>query len=556
MGENKCIFVNSKGITKSCCQVKKNIYKHHSNEDGYILENLRYGDSLYVCNSNITVFASSMLQNLKVKVVLVTGDDDECIPFTCQEATRLILNSDKIVHWFAQNCTLSHPKITNMPIGLDYHTIFNNKDHSWGKNQTPVDQEKEILELYKNSKQFYERQVRIYSTFHFALSRGDRQEAFNEIPKDLIDYEANQVDRMTTHKKQLEYAFVASPFGRGLDCHRTWEAIALGCIPIIKSSGMDPLFEGLPVLVVKKWSDVTQELLEETVKRFREESVKFSLDNSKMHLKYWVDKFESYRKDCFTSETSIVIAGTCKNVSKYFNKTKENIMKVARRFKSYKIVIVENDSTDNTRELLREWQSQDKNVRVVVFDKLYTDKVKHRTEVLAYCRNVCIQEIKTLDTKEYPYTLMVDMDDVLQSDKFSFNGVYSCIQEMEKDSTLGALGAVVDGPYYDIFALRNKECNYNCWEMVFKHKDELTWDGAVEKYVNSHKKNYSSSEVSTIEVESMFGGASVYRNDVWLKVKYSGTTSDGKEVCEHVPMNAMIKSLGYKVALNPSFVIY
>jgi hypothetical protein len=153
---------------------------------------------------------------------------------------------------------------------------------------------------------------------------------------------------------------------------------------------------------------------------------------------------------------------------------------------------------------------------------------------------------------------MVDMDDVLQSDKFRFDGVYSCIQEMEKDSTLGALGAVVDGPYYDIFALRNEECNYHCWEMVFKHKDEFTWDGAVEKYVLVHGKNYSSSEASDslIEVDSMFGGASVYRNNVWLKVKYSGVTSDGKEVCEHVPMNAMIKILGYKVALNPRFVVY
>jgi hypothetical protein len=46
---------------------------------------------------------------------------------------------------------------------------------------------------------------------------------------------------------------------------------------------MDPLFEDLPVLLVKKWSDVTQELLESTYIAFKERSFSYE----KLTLAYW-----------------------------------------------------------------------------------------------------------------------------------------------------------------------------------------------------------------------------------------------------------------------------
>jgi hypothetical protein len=56
-----------------------------------------------------------------------------------------------------------------------------------------------------------------------------------------------------------EFAFEASPRGKGLDCFRTWEALFLGSIPIVQSSSLDPLFldEGLPVAIVESYREVT-----------------------------------------------------------------------------------------------------------------------------------------------------------------------------------------------------------------------------------------------------------------------------------------------------------
>jgi hypothetical protein len=55
--------------------------------------------------------------------------------------------------------------------------------------------------------------------------------------------------------------FVVSPHGHGLDCHRTWEAMCLGCVPIVKSSPLDEFYKRLPVLIVPEWSALTLEVM-------------------------------------------------------------------------------------------------------------------------------------------------------------------------------------------------------------------------------------------------------------------------------------------------------
>ena len=87
----------------------------------------------------------------------------------------------------------------------------------------------------------------------------------------------------------MAFAFVLSPHGNGLDCHRTWEAIALGCIPVVKTSPLDRLFSGLPVLIVNSWSDLNESLLSETVDRFQDTIVPSELPE-KLKLDYWTSR--------------------------------------------------------------------------------------------------------------------------------------------------------------------------------------------------------------------------------------------------------------------------
>lgn len=543
--ENECKYVSSKGILKSCSFYKYNVYTTGCNNDDYINEYIVNYDTLYVANSNIGVFANNLLPKLKAKIILVSGDDDDWIPNSFPEASKQIIESPNIIHWFAQNCVIEHSKVSHLPIGLDYHTIHE-KNTFWGQKKTPIEQENEIMELLKTSKPFYDRSSRIYSTFHFFLNRGDRQEAYDNIPKDLIDYEEKEIPRLQSHTKQINYTFVASPFGNGLDCHRTWEALVLGCIPIIKSSGLNRIFEDLPVLIVNEWKDITLELLNKTITEFRSKTFNYE----KLTLQYWVNKINSYKK------YNIVIAGLCKNIGKHLEGSRKNIMKIANQFNDYKIVMIENDSTDNTREFLKRWSEENNKVGVVCIDRLNEKiRARHRTEAISYCRNLCQEIISLYNKQEFPYTLMVDMDDCLQSERFSYEGVLSSIKLLEINRRVAFVGAVVDGPYYDIYALRNEECNYNCWKMVFANMNIMSYEQAVDKFVVSHKKDYSK-EKNPISVNSAFGGAGIFRNKYWFESKYRGIENDGTEACEHVPMCLGLKERGYELILNPKFILY
>ena len=53
-------------------------------------------------------------------------------------------------------------------------------------------------------------------------------------------------------------AFALSPPGAGLDTHRTWEALALGAIPVVWHSPLAPLFRRLPVIAIASPAELLQ----------------------------------------------------------------------------------------------------------------------------------------------------------------------------------------------------------------------------------------------------------------------------------------------------------
>lgn len=56
----------------------------------------------------------------------------------------------------------------------------------------------------------------------------------------------------------LRSRFVLSPFGSKADCHRHWEIILLGAVPVmLRSPPLLELFDGLPAVFVSDWADVT-----------------------------------------------------------------------------------------------------------------------------------------------------------------------------------------------------------------------------------------------------------------------------------------------------------
>jgi len=300
MSESECRIVSSRGILKSC--------KYHSAFPGSTTSQIDYEVEAdlypflktkpmthYACTYALTDFATRILPTLKKPIILVSGDSDVTVPTDNMGAATQILASPMIIAWFSQNCVGGHPKLHQLPIGLDYHTLTRG-EHAWGPPAHPYQQELELSTIREKAPILPNRKVKCYANFQFLMNTRyaaiDRVDAQNSIPSDLIYYEPSPVPRHETWKTMAQHAFVPSPHGNGLDCHRTWEALALGCIPIVRTSKLDPLFEGLPVWIVKDWTDVTQAAMTQVHREFWGRT--FAME--RLTLAFWMAKINAFKE--------------------------------------------------------------------------------------------------------------------------------------------------------------------------------------------------------------------------------------------------------------------
>jgi hypothetical protein len=291
--ENYTTFISSRGIMRSCDYYTANPQSSSNHIEIPFQRGQPAHKSIYVCSDAIEKFCLEVEPMIDCQYTLVSGDSDrEITDEICEKSlvSKIILNS-KMKSWYAQNLTYKHPKLKNLPIGLDYHTVHE-KPYLWGlKAHSPLAQELTLIDVLQRSSLIENRFFAAYCNWQFAMNRGDRSECLQKIDKQLCFFEPDRLPRTATWSRQSEFMFVISPFGAGLDCHRTWEALMLGCIPIIRRSGISSLFDNLPVLQLENWTDLTKDMMLATYKDFL--SKKF--DFTTLFLNPWTKKFrETY----------------------------------------------------------------------------------------------------------------------------------------------------------------------------------------------------------------------------------------------------------------------
>ena len=257
--ENLCYFVSSYGFIKSCNYHSPNPKSSCNNDYKYLENMIRNGEmfdgmSIYVCSNLLPFFINIILPKIQNTFTLVSGDSDLTIPVDIlSEAVFLkFVNNPLLIKWFCQNKIdqVNHPKMVELPIGLDYHTISKNPSHKWKKSNEdsmPLSQESLLINIRKQMKPFQERIPKIYINFSTCNDRFlQRQNALNQIPANLMVNSQTFTIRTDLWKNITNYAFVLSPFGMGMDCHRTWEILLLGAIPIICGPQFTKIFEDMP----------------------------------------------------------------------------------------------------------------------------------------------------------------------------------------------------------------------------------------------------------------------------------------------------------------------
>lgn len=296
-------FYGFNGLKEICDSY--NYSEFINNNTVYDFSKVRDYDTIYITNLNLKKIYKQIMKIIQKLFILVSGEGDcECPKeiFNGDEEFNEFINWKYLQHWFCQNCFITHPKITLIPLGLDYHTMmyYSHIRGDRGPKITPIEQEIQIFDILQNTKPFWERIPLCFGNFQHLITTKygkDRVDAINMIPSKLIYYDS-KLEKKHTLKNQTSFAFVVSPFGQDYECIRTWEALCLGCIVIIRKSLLDDLYKDLPVLIINDWSEINTELLNTTIMKFKEKHLNNEFKYEKLYKKYWAIKIEEMKQIC------------------------------------------------------------------------------------------------------------------------------------------------------------------------------------------------------------------------------------------------------------------
>lgn len=210
------------------------------------------------------------------------------------------LDATTLKHVFTWNKPFHHPKLSCLPISLNYNRQYDVLTHWLKKHSIPDIQSKKTKLLCMNC----------------SLSTSPERVRLNEIVKqkwksfcDILPFVSPQrqyfisshiegkiridVTNPKCYDDWKPYKFILSPQGAGLDCHRTWEAISCGVIPIVKSSSIDSAFEKLPVVIVKDWGVINETFLHKTYTDIMTKWKSNHFELKRLDLEFWAERIHN-----------------------------------------------------------------------------------------------------------------------------------------------------------------------------------------------------------------------------------------------------------------------
>lgn len=247
---------------------------HIFEEDRVInAERVKYKEVVFVQASKLKEYFEHFHPKISAPYLLLSHNADDNIT---EEYIQYI--DDKIIVWFAQNLCCHHEKLLPLPIGLENKYYYNNGVVSRFKKEmhSPTPKKNKIM---------------LGFSFH---TNEEIRKPVHEVLKDnpfCID-----LKKKMPNKEYLdifkECKFVVSPDGNGIDCHRTWEAMYLGIVPVLRRSPFSENFSEYPLWLVDDWDELNswdEKFLEKTYEDVCKKS------DEALYLKTWERKIESYR---------------------------------------------------------------------------------------------------------------------------------------------------------------------------------------------------------------------------------------------------------------------
>jgi len=258
--------------------------------------------------------------------------------------------------------------------------------------------------------------------------------------------------------------------------------------------------------------------------------------------------------------TSISSVAICSIVRDCGSKIKSNIPIIEQlraNFKSSIVIIFENDSKDNTKQVLKEWSEKSSNVIIECNDfatKTIPDSTPNgankyyshpRISKMVEYRNRYLNKLE--ETNFNPdFVIVVDLD----VSKIYLEGILQSFEIAEQWDVICANGVSTSPKfkrrYHDTFALVE----------LGKENTPQTEESIIN---NSNRWNFMENGQPLIPVYSAYGGLSIYKYDAIKNLRYRVINNKDSRVevrCEHFSFCHDIREKGFnRIFINPGLRI-
>lgn len=256
------------------------------------------------------------------------------------------------------------------------------------------------------------------------------------------------------------------------------------------------------------------------------------------------------------SKKSIIICGILRNAEKGLKRNIPVVNALCNFFKDYHIVIYENDSTDNTKIILKEWsKSNPEKIHVILENTVKKESVFAakdvrkdpfiRTRKLGECRNRYLTHIEEQGWQA-DYLMVIDMD-VAKIDVDAILTSFSSDVEWDAVAAFGySMSPQFSKRYHDTFALTEygDENNPQTHDKVIELADKYGKLKPTDPWVR---------------VYAAFCGIAIYKFEALKGFRYVTYTNNDPIVkcrCEHYSAGKYMAERGFdKFYINPAMVL-
>jgi glycosyltransferase involved in cell wall biosynthesis len=257
-------------------------------------------------------------------------------------------------------------------------------------------------------------------------------------------------------------------------------------------------------------------------------------------------------------DTTVSICSIVRDCGREVAANIPRVEKLRTLFRDSEVVIFENDSKDNTKEVLRKWQQKSFNVHVFTDDFGGGNTIPSRQQVngnpnfsayridkMARYRNNYMQYLNTGGI-DRDFVIVIDLDIA----GFDIEGIVHSFGTLRKWDCITAngksLSSRMTSQYHDSYAL----VEYG--QINRPQTEEII-------YSNQERFSFLKTGMPLIPVDSAFGGLAIYRWSSLEGLYYSSMPNDDPRVkskCEHAALHKQMKESGRgSIYINPSMTL-